>query len=138
MDQRLLNWGARRAAFIALLHTRIAGEETSLLQDGAVVLAGQQQGAGDAVAQSAGLAADAAALDSGDHVHLTLAGGGHQGLTDDHLQGVEAEILLDVPAVDGDGAGAVGENVDAGDRGLSAAGAVQIGLLRLIHVPLPP
>ena len=30
------------AVLLALLHTRIAGQETGLLQDGAVVLAGQQ------------------------------------------------------------------------------------------------
>ena len=43
--------------FLAFLHTRVAGEETSLLQHGAQVLAViLQQGAGHAVADSAGLA----------------------------------------------------------------------------------
>ena len=64
--------------------------------------------------------------------------GSGQGLTDDHLQGLEAEILVDVAAVDGDGAGAVLEEVNAGDGGLSTAGAVQIRLLGLIHSSLPP
>ena len=113
-------------------------EETGRLEDGPVVVAGLEQGAGDAMAQSAGLTADAAALDSSHDVHLALAGGGHQGLTDDHLEGIEAEVLLNIPAVDGDGAGAAGVDLDAGDRGLSAASAVQIGLFRLIHVSLPP
>ena len=79
-----------------------------------------------------------AALDGGDDVHLALVGGSHQGLTDDHLQGVKAEILLDVATVDGNGAGAAGINLDAGHGGLPTASAVQIRLLRLIHVPLPP
>ena len=42
------------AVLLALLHTRIAGQETGLLQDGTVVLAGQQQGAGDPNAQANG------------------------------------------------------------------------------------
>ena len=130
--------GGLETVLLALLHSGVAGEEAGLLQDGAVVLAGQQQGAGDAVAQSARLTADAAALDGGNDVHLALAGGGHQGLTDDHLQSLQTEILVNIAAVDGDGAGAAGIDLDAGDRGLSAAGAVQIGLLRLIHFPLPP
>ena len=45
--------GRFEAILLALLHPRVAGEEAGLLQDGAVVVAGQQQGAGDAVAQSA-------------------------------------------------------------------------------------
>ena len=130
--------GGLEAVLLALLHARVTGEESRLLQNGTVVVAGQQQGTGDAVAQSAGLAADAAALDGGDDVHLALVGGGHQGLADDHLEGLEAEVLLDVTAVDGDGAGAVGIDLDAGDGGLPAAGAVQIGFFGLVHVPLPP
>ena len=94
------------------LHTRIAGQETGLLQDGTVVLAGQQQGAGDAVTQGAGLAGHAAAGDGGHNVHLAGVAGGVQGLTDHHLQGVQTEILIDAPAVDGDGAGAVGEQME--------------------------
>ena len=38
---------------LALLHTRIAGEETGLLEDGTVVGVDEQQSAGNAVAQSA-------------------------------------------------------------------------------------
>lgn len=53
----------------------------------------------------AGLAADAAAHNSGHDVHLAVGIGGIQRLTDHHLQGVKAEILVDIAAVDGDGAG---------------------------------
>jgi hypothetical protein len=48
-----------------------------------------------------------------------------QRLTDDELQGLKSKIVVDAAAVDGDGAGAAGEQVNAGDGGLSAAGAVQ-------------
>ena len=79
---------------------------------------------------------------SGDQVFVRTADtfgiGGGQGLTDDHLQGLQAKVLVNVTAIDGDGAGAVGEQMDAGHRGLTAAGAIQIRLLRLIHSLTPP
>ena len=46
--------GSLQTVLLALLHTRIAGQETGLLQNGAVILAGQQQSAGHTVTQSAG------------------------------------------------------------------------------------
>ena len=88
--------------------------------------------------QGAGLAGNAAAFHGGNDVHLTQGIGGVQGLADHHLQGLQAEVIVDVAAVDGDGAGAVGEQVHPGHGGLSAAGAVQIGILGLIHVSFPP
>ena len=91
-----------------------------------------------AVAQGAGLTGHTAALDGGDDIDLTEGLGRGEGLTDDHLEGLETEILVDVAAVDGDGAGAVGEQVHTGHGGLTTAGAVQIGILGLIHVSFPP
>ena len=41
--------GGLQTGLLTLLHTRIAGQETGLLQDGAVILAGQQQSAGHTV-----------------------------------------------------------------------------------------
>ena len=107
--------------FLALLHTRIAREEAGLLQDGAILGVDQQQGAGHAVTQSAGLTGHAAALDGGNDVDLAELLRSGEGLTDDHLQGLETEILVDVAAVDGDSAGAVLEEANAGDGGLSTA-----------------
>ena len=52
--------------------------------------------------QSAGLAGNAAAGNGGNDVHLAGVAGQIQGLTDHHLQGVQAEVIIDVPAVDGD------------------------------------
>ena len=89
------------------------------------------------MAQGAGLAGNAAAGDSGHDIHFAGVSGRLQGLADDHLQGLQAKIIVDVPAVDGDASGSAGEQVDAGDGGLPAAGTVQIGLFRLIHT-LPP
>ena len=70
--------GGLEAVLLALLHTRVAGEEPGLLQNGVVVLADQQQSPGDAVAQGAGLAGDAAAGDGGHDVHFTGVAGGLQ------------------------------------------------------------
>ena len=39
-------------------------------------------------------------------VHLAGGAGGFQGLADDHLQGLQAEIIVNIAAVDGDGTGA--------------------------------
>ena len=88
--------------------------------------------------QSAGLAGHAAALDGGNDVHLAQGGGGIQGLTNDHLQGLQAEIIVDIAAIDGDGAGAVLKQVDAGHGGLTTASTVLIGILGLIHSSFPP
>ena len=95
------------AVLLTLLHTRIAGEEASGLQGGAELLIGQQQGAGHTVTDSAGLTGDAAAGDGGNDVHLAQLLGGSQGLTDQQLQGLQTEVLVDVTAVDGDRTGAV-------------------------------
>ena len=57
-----------QAVLLALLHTRIAGEEAGGLQGGAVLLVGQQQSAGHTVTDGAGLAGDAAAGDGGHDV----------------------------------------------------------------------
>ena len=128
--------GGLQTVLLALLHTRIAGEETGLLEDGTVVGIDEQQSAGNAVAQSAGLTGHTAALDGGDDIDLTEGLGRGEGLTDDHLEGLETEILVDVAAVDGDGAGAVLKEMHAGNGGLSAAGAVEVRLLGLIHSSL--
>ena len=138
--QRLENWGARRAAWRPyFLRSFMRGSRVRKpAAFRAELLVHQQEGPGDAVADGAGLAGDAAAGDGGLDVHLADGGGGDQGLTDDELQGLQTEVVLNVPTVDGDGAGAVGEEVDPGHGGLPAAGAVVIGLLTLIHLPYPP
>ena len=126
--------GGFEAVLLTLLHTRIAGEEAGALEGGAVLLVHLEEGPGHAVADGAGLAGDAAAGDGGHDVHLAQVLGGDQGLADDELQGLQAEVVVDVTAVDADGAGAVGEEVDAGHGGLPAASTVVVRLLALIHL----
>ncbi len=63
--------GGLEAVLLALLHARVAGEEAGGLQRGAEFRVHLQQGAGDAVAQGAGLAGHAAAVDAGLHIEVT-------------------------------------------------------------------
>ena len=85
-----------------------------------------------------GLAGDAAALDGADDVDLADQIGRSQRLTNDHLQGVQTEVIVDVTAVDGDGAGAALVDADTSDGGFATAGAVLILSLALVHSLLPP
>ena len=78
------------------------------------------------MADGAGLTGNAAAGDGDNDVNLAQQIGGDQGLTDDQLQGVQTEILVDITAVDNDGTGAVLVNANTGNGGLTTAGAVKI------------
>ena len=91
-----------------------------------------QQGAGDAVTDGAGLAGNAAAGDGANDIKLAQGIGEGHGLTDDQLQSLKAEIIVDVSAVNGDLAGA-GVQTNAGHGALSTAGAIVIGILALVH-----
>ena len=91
-----------------------------------------QQGAGDAVTDSAGLAGNAAASDGANDIKLAQGIGKGHGLTNDQLQSIQAEIIVDVSAVNGDLAGA-GVQTNAGHGALSTAGAIVIGILALVH-----
>ena len=100
--------GSLQAVLLTFLHTRIAGEEASLLQHGTQVLRiVLEQGAGHAVADGAGLSGNAAAGHAADDVKLLVGAGEGQGLTDDIFQGVQAKVIIDIAVVDGDLAGAL-------------------------------
>ena len=96
-----------------LFHSRVAGQEACGLQGCAVALIDEEQCACDTVTDSAGLAGNAAAVDGSLDVDLADGAGGDQGLTNDELQSLEAEVIVDITAVDGDSTGAVGDEVDA-------------------------
>ena len=83
--------------------------------------------AGDAHAQGAGLAGDAAAVDGDVDVVGLLDAGDPQRLGDDHLVRARREVHRQLPLVDGDRAGA-GTQADAGDGLLAAAGGLGEGL----------
>src|SRR5699024_3533273 len=97
-----------------------------------------QQRAGDAVTDRAGLAGEAAAGYGALHVKLAGGAGGLERLTADHLQGLQTEVVVDGAVVDLDLTGTTREQTNAGNGGLSSAGAVEISLFRCIHQLVPP
>src|SRR6185295_8853791 len=119
--------GPLQAVLLALLHPRVAGEEAGLAEGQPVgVRVDLEQGPGDAMADRAGLAGHAAALDLDHRVEVALGAGD----TERHLHvGVAhgvAEVLLEAAAVHDDLAFAR-QQPDAGDRRLSAAGPGEEG-----------
>ena len=75
--------GSLQAVLLTFLHTRIAGQEASLLQDSAVLIALLQQGTAQAVADSASLTGNTAAGNADDDVILALQAQQDQRRTDD-------------------------------------------------------
>ena len=70
--------GGFETILFTLFHSRVAGEEAGGLEGGAVALIDDDQGAGDAVADGAGLTGTAAAGDSRFDVDLAEGVGGDQ------------------------------------------------------------
>src|SRR5699024_2973800 len=128
--------GSLEAVLLALLHARIAGQVAGLLQDGAVLLVLLQHGAADAVADGAGLAGNAAAGHADHHVELILDAQQDQRSADDQLQGLQAEVVVQITVVDGDLAGA-GVHANAGNGILTTTSAVEIRF-GFVHIRLPP
>ena len=87
---------------------------------------------------AAGVAGEAAAGYGALYVELALGAGYFERLTANHLQGLETEVVVDGAVVDLDLTGAAREKTNAGNRGLSSAGAIEICLLRCIHQLILP
>ena len=115
-----------QTVLLSLLHSGVAGHEASGLQSGTVLGVQDHQSAGQTVADSASLAGNTAAGDGDNDVNLAQQIQGGQGLTDDQLQGLQTEVIVDVTTVDDDGAGAVLVNTNTSDGRLTSAGAVLI------------
>ena len=88
-DYLFENWGARRAAlrpYFTLFHSRIAGQETSFLENGTEVLRViLRRRAGDAMTDGASLAGHTAAGYAAHDIKFLIGIGGDQGLTNDQL-----------------------------------------------------
>src|SRR5690348_159605 len=115
--------GLVQADLLALDLAGVAGHETGLAQRRLQAFVVLDQRAGDAQADRAGLAGDAATGDR--HLDVELAGalGQFQRLAHDHAGGLATEELLERLAVDFDGAAALAQE-HAGGGGLAAASAV--------------
>ena len=83
------------------------------------------------------LTGKAAALNGSDDIELALSSGYAEGLIDDELKGLEAEIFVKRLAVNGDNTGA-GYDTYASYGLLSSAGTVEVRFCTLIHCVLSP
>src|SRR6478672_1778116 len=115
-----------QAGLAALLDASVPGEEAPPLQVAAEARVDLGEGAGDAIAHRAGLAADAAAMHADADVDGALVAGDGERLAGHRLVQGAGEVLLERPAVDLDGPVARGED-HAGDRGLALAGGEVAG-----------
>src|SRR3954466_5837239 len=115
-----------QAGLLALLRAGVAREEAAALELAAQVRVGLEQGARDAVAQRAGLGADAAAVHAGDDVHAVLVADGLERLADRAAQRLAREVHVQRLAVDRVRAVA-GLEDHAGDRRLALAGGLVAG-----------
>ena len=86
----------------------------------------------------ASLAGEAAAGYGALYVELALGAGYFERLTANQLQGLDTELFVDCAVVNLDLTGAAREKTNAGNRGLSSAGAIEICLLRCIHQLILP
>ncbi len=84
----------------------------------------------------AGLAGNAAARNADHNVELILNAQQNQRSADDQLQGLEAEVVVQITIVDGDLAGA-GVHANAGNGILTTTSAVEIRF-GFVHIRLPP
>src|SRR5687768_16452049 len=94
--------GALLAVLLALLHARIAREETSLLEPLAQLEVEDLERTGDPVTNRAGLAARTAAVHRDDDVELVDRLRQRQRLLDDHLENFIAKVIVEGAAVDRD------------------------------------
>src|SRR4249919_1711433 len=121
---------------LALDFAGVAGHESGLAQVAFQRLVVLDQGAGDAEADGAGLAGDAAAFDGDRDVELVGHFGQLERLAHDHARGFAAKELVELTAVDGDGAFTRTQE-HAGGGGLATAGAVVVLLRSHGYLPVP-
>ena len=88
------------------------------------------------MADCTSLTGNTAACHGSNDIELLNGVGKGERLTNDQLEGLKTEIVVDGAAVNGDRT-AAGLNSDSGNRVLSSAGAIVIRL-RIVHCSDPP
>ncbi len=125
--------------FFAFLHTGVAGEVAGSFERGAVLIRIRlEQRTGDAMADSASLSGEAAALNGALHVELTGGARSLERLTAYHFQCLKAEVVIDSTIVYLDIAGAARIQTHTRNGGFPSARAVELSLFRCIHQLIPP
>src|SRR5690606_24854341 len=115
--------GLAEADLLAFDLARIARHIAGVAQRLAQCFVVLDQRTGQAMANRAGLAGDAAALDRDVDVEITVQAHGLERLAHDHTRRLAAEELVERTLVDADVAAALAQE-HAGGRGLAAARAV--------------
>src|SRR5699024_8156880 len=118
------------AVLLSFFHSGVAGHEASGLQSDTVPGVQGDQSPGQTMTDGTGLTGNTAAGYVDDDVHLAQHIGGNQGLTNDQLQGLQTEVVVNIAAIDNDGAGAVLVDANAGHRGLTTSCSMIILLFR--------
>src|SRR5512140_376863 len=117
--------GAALSVLLALLHARVAREETGLLERPAQLEVEQAERAGDSVPDGAGLARAPAARAEGDDVDLVDRLGELKGRADDHLEHVVRKEIFEGSVVDPHRPLA-GAQAHAGHRFFSASDGLEL------------
>ncbi len=88
------------AVLLSFLHTRISGKESSLLQNGSEIAVYLKQSSGNTVSDSTSLAGVSATANVNENVELLSSLSSCQRLTNDNLQSLQTEVLIDASLID--------------------------------------
>ena len=124
--------GCLEAVFLSLLHTRVSCKQPRLLENGSVFLICLKKCAGYAMAYRAGLTGYTAAGDRADNIKLTGGIRNRKRLTNDELERIKPEIIINITLVYRNGT-RTGKNTYSRDRTLSSARAVKIRSCGFVH-----
>ena len=122
-----------QTVLLTLLHAAVTSQEAGLLQSGTELGIGLNQSTSQTETDGACLAGEATAGNLNFDVELLSQAQQLNGLTDDKLQGLQTKVVVQSTVVDGNDAGAAGNQTNTSNRALSSAGTVEISLLMCIN-----
>lgn len=92
--------GGFEAVFLSFLHTRVSGKESSLLQNGSEIAVYLKQSSGNTVSDCTSLAGVSATANVNQNVELLSSLSSCQRLTNDNLQSLQTEVLINASLID--------------------------------------
>ena len=99
---------------LSFLHSRVTGQKSRSFESRTVIFVRLKECTGESVTDSTRLTRNAAAFDGRNDIELTDGAGNIEGLIDDELESLKAEIIVYISVVDDDFAGA-GVKTDSGN-----------------------